>query len=125
MILILAHPQEANKTCKDCSTYVYDKDGSLVLDRETKGPLLRKRSQKPACLTCPKCRGCNEQSPEVGRKSDLSRKNQRTLQLYYEHQACPGEVTDLILRRNFGIIHQQFENYKLALQRALLSVPRM
>ena len=60
----------------------------------------------PPCVKCAKCQGrpYGEQRPAVGRLSELSRKNRRTLWAYYEHEACGGQITDPITRRNFGTI---------------------
>lgn len=63
------------------------------------------------CEHCPKCTGSKEKTPKVGRKSELSEKNQKTLDLYYAiHGARLDNATlDEITVRNLGVIHQTME----------------
>lgn len=73
----------------------------------------------PPCHLCPKCYGSERPSPAVGRHSDLSEKNVRTLQLYYQHKAAPLANVDPIMQKNFGIIAALFDRLDRSRRRAV------
>lgn len=75
------------------------------------------------CWKCPKCNGEKVKSPAVGRKSELSDKNYRTLQLYYRAligDPLPG--ADDITRRNLGIIRELFDAHDRSQRQALIQL---
>ncbi len=85
-------------------------------------PIARSRHIKPPCRKCPKCQGENAQTPAVGRRNTLSRRNLQTLQAYHEHQAAGGEMKDPVLRKHFGIIRQLIDVLDRAQRRTLLEI---
>lgn len=79
---------------------------------------------RPPCRFCKKFASSDtERNPTVGRCQTLSAKNWKTLQRYYEHRACGGEVTDPIMRKNFGMIEHLLSQFDRDLQRAHLMAP--
>ena len=123
MSLILSHPEVAGVSCADCERWIYNRDWTVACDRLGK-PLARPKHSRPPCRLCPKCEHNPEASPAIGRQCDFSIRNQQTLMLYYQKQACPECPTDDLMRRNFGIIQQMFEQYDRAIRGIMLRLPR-
>lgn len=84
-------------------------------------PLPRKPHDPPPCQVCPKCENETEKSPAVGRKSELSEKNLKTLDLYWQTIAAGGDRNHLddLAKRNIGVIHELIERFKIEGQRSL------
>lgn len=62
-------------------------------------------------------------TPDVGRETELSRKNLRTLKLYDEMQACGGSLQiDGVTRKNFGIIARLLRQHATAQRERLLTL---
>jgi hypothetical protein len=120
VIFLLSHPEVP--ACKDCETWIFNRDWTIAYDRE--GNLIPRppRSRTP-CRLCPKCDDSPEASPRVGRQRELSGRNRKTLDLYYQHRACPGPADD-ILRRNMGIIEELLSTYDRAVMKIVLTIPR-
>lgn len=97
--------------CDDCEQFVFDPEDSWQLKLREGQPLQRPPGSMLPCEHCAKCVGSQEKSPRVGRQSELSAKNQKTLELYYAiHGARLDNVTlDEITVRNLGIVHQTLE----------------
>jgi hypothetical protein len=122
--LRLSHPVVAARTCDFCLKWMFDPEtGQLVLNKCTGEPLRRPVGVSPPCFSCPKCSSASaSRTPETGRESDLTPRNQRTLELYYENLAVPGPA-DNVMRRNFGIIHRILSEHDRLVQQALLNKP--
>ena len=99
---------------------------SKTWERQRRGPdfIRRPKGLRTPCKFCPKCQD-KEATPQAGRKATLSLRNWRTLQLYYEHQAAGGEVTDLILRKNFGTIAQILDLHERRERQATFELMRL
>jgi hypothetical protein len=82
-----------------------------------KEPVKRPEGAPTPCHDCAKCSGSVEKSPEIGRQAELSQKNQRTLELYYQHRAAGIEGIDDVTRHNFGLILQTIESFDRHLRR--------
>ena len=125
MVLQLAHPETAARSCDACIRWVFDPEsGRLIRNKQTGAPVYRPLNSKPPCFSCPKCSHSREKTPEVGRVSDLSKRNQRTLALYYEQQVVPEPVDD-VMRRNFGIIYEVLTTYDRGVMQASLTMKRL
>lgn len=115
-MLILHHPNLASLTCDDCKKWVYDfKERRFHLSGGK--PVPRPAGSALPCWQCPKCDGVDRKSPDEGRKAELSPKNQRALQAYYE-----GEKGDRITARLFGIIRRVTESYDRQAIRVLCEI---
>ena len=96
----------ALRKCEDCAKWCYDKDGGKTIRR---GEPVARRGPPP-CHKCPKTAGRDSRTFEEGQGAELSLKNWKTLQLYYEEgHDLPPE--DAILRRNFGTIRQLMDSH--------------
>jgi len=114
----------AGRDCEECRQWVFNtKTGEREWNPRTKGHV--KRAGRPPCRICPKTEGNEVRDLRTGRKAELSRKNRRTLRLYFQHRAAGGVVMDAITRRNFGTLLWLFESHDRELRRALLQVPRL
>ena len=120
--MLLAHPNLP--TCDECSEWMYNTE-TWQRNKGHGGFVRRPRGSKLPCKRCPKCEGEKEASPEVGKRSTLAMRNYRTLRLYHEHQAAGGEVTDAIMRKNFGIIRQITDLIDRSQRRALIEMMAM
>ena len=122
MSLLLADPARAVRSCDDCEKWFYDDTTGKRIIRGGE-PVPRPAGSAPGCGKCAKCEGLDygQRNPAEGRKAELSRKNWRALWLYYEQQACGGEVHDPMTRHNFGIIHWLIGSVDRNLQRAAIA----
>jgi hypothetical protein len=119
-MLIVEHPSLAQRSCDDCRKYVYERENSEPKQWPpgTGQPMLRPANSPTPCETCPKCFGWDVKSPEMGKLSELSEKNQRALAVFHQVQATHGrcltqrEATDPVLSRNLGIIQDVLERDK-------------
>ena len=120
MMLLLHHPDIAALTCEECLQWMYDFRGrrfSLAGGQRVKRP----HGVKPLCALCPKCGGHErEASPDVGRKVELTVKNQQALRAYYEQQDG-----DALTRRVFGIIRRVMDSHGRHVQRSILDLLAM
>lgn len=122
MLLQLAHPETAARTCDACLRWVFNSEtGYLVRNKITDEPILRPPGTKTPCLTCPKCAHTIEKTPQSGRECDLSKRNRLTLARYYEQQIAPSYQDD-VTKRNFGIIQEVLALHDRSVQRAQLQV---
>lgn len=109
-MLRLCHPDLPR--CDDCQRWLFDPADGWRLSRNlaTDEPVPRPAGSPPPCDVCPKCFGSEERSPVAGRRCDLSAKNERTIELYYEVQATHGRslsgraACDPLLAQNLGAI---------------------
>ena len=111
---MLHHPEIAGRTCDVCERFVWNAKGGLVYHPKTGTPIERKEygpACVPDCSDCPKCEGEDVRSPVVGRGAELSRKNSKTLEVYYQTRVCPLSHADSLLRSNLGIIQSIFEKH--------------
>ncbi len=76
--------------------------------------LQRPLGSRPPCQVCPKVAGlpADQQTPEEGSRSDLSKKNRQTLDRYYEHRAAPLAGLDAVARHNFGLIERTIAEHE-------------
>lgn len=81
------------------------------------------------CGDCPKCKGIGSKeqpSPTVGRRLDLSPKNQKTLDMYHQAQAMSGNVpVDDIMLKNFGLIHNLYQTYEQSSLAMAAAMPKV
>jgi hypothetical protein len=105
---LLTHP--GFRSCDDCEKYIYDpKTGELQDSPPGSGrPLARPKGIITPCYCCAKVAHCDEKTPEVGRRQELSEKNLRTLDLYYAiHGArLSGDSLDDIAVENLTTIQR-------------------
>jgi hypothetical protein len=121
--LQITHPEVAARTCDECITWVFDvKSGRLIRDKATGEPIERPRGSRTPCHSCAKCHTEGQGSPEEGRESDLSDRNKRTIELYYE-QLVVKTPTDDIMRHNFGLIHRTLDEYDRLMRKLALEKP--
>lgn len=94
--LALVHPEIPS--CADCARWVHD---PKTWKQSTRGgrPVARPAAAPPPCYLCPKS-DADRPSPE----NELSARNWRTLELYYQAKAGLPVPEDPIVRRNFGLI---------------------
>lgn len=119
MQLALYYP--AIPDCATCEKFQVDtKLWQITIWKNTGQPLPRGKNHPTPCHLCPKCEWEQEKTPEQGRKSELSGRNRKTLELYWRAQAG-GELPgmDAITRQNFGLIHEQIERMKIDQSRSL------
>jgi len=117
VILLLNHPEVAGRSCDDCKRYVYDAEtGKQATKRRADEygevrllPSLRPPGGKTPCAACPKCQWSDAKTPEAGQRTELTARNQRALEMYYQRRAGGGGVAPS-LRRKFGIIEEIFED---------------
>lgn len=100
-------------TCDECEQFVFDHEDNWKPKEypPCSGQLLKRpKGSLLPCEHCPKCPG-PEKTPAVGRKSELSEKNRKTLDLYHAiHGARLNNLTlDEITVANLGIVHQTLE----------------
>lgn len=117
-MLRLCHPELPR--CDDCQQWLFDPaDGwRLARNLATGEPVRRPSGSSPPCDVCPKCAGLSECSPAAGRRCDLSAKNERTIELYYQVQATHGRslsggaARDSVLAQNLGAIAVVLEEFE-------------
>jgi len=114
-----SHPELVAIPCNSCERWVYREDWSLLTD-DNGNPYPRPKGKTP-CYKCPKCGHAKEKTPAAGREAELSRKNNLTLQKYYEQLVTPLEVDD-VARENFGIIRETFDDYDRAIKRTMVTI---
>jgi hypothetical protein len=129
----LHYPAAAEVSCDTCQRFMFDpQEGSFHRLQDGFARERPKGSPTP-CGVCPKVAGrpADKQNSQEGSKSDLSEKNRRTIELYYENEAIPlagnsgGEVIiDGITRRNFGIIRRAIDEFDRWQQRQVASMLR-
>lgn len=107
----MSHPEVDARPCSACERYVWALDKPSP-EKEPNGRyMLRKPGSQLPCQACVKCKGQRNPSPRVGRQRSLSPKNRKTLERYFEYQACHEAPTDPIARQNFGIIEELFRSH--------------
>lgn len=109
-MLRLRHPELP--TCDDCQQWLFDPaDGWRLTRNLANGEPVRRPAGSPTpCDACPKCYGLEQRSPAVGRRCDLSAKNERTIEVYHQVQATHGRclsrraARDAVVAQNLGAI---------------------
>lgn len=117
MILLLNHPEVAGRTCDDCKRYVYDAETGKQATKRRKDengevrllPALRPPGGKTPCATCPKCQWSEAKTPEAGQRAELTQRNLRALEMYYQRRAAGGSVAPSLVRK-FGIIEELLDD---------------
>lgn len=120
---MLHHPELQGVSCAECKRWLVNiKTGKF--DEWPRGS--GKRISRSDKISTP-CHECPKVSPERESEFVLSAKNWRTLQLYLEAQGTCGQAirrfaADPILRRNFAVLHNVFEQHR-AMQLTLALSP--
>ncbi len=81
--MALTQPLLAARTCGECAKWMYDRDGRRRLRRDGK-PDPRPPGVPTPCGTCPK------RSPREAHRYELSEKNLRAVECYFETRATQG-----------------------------------
>lgn len=103
------------RSCDDCQKWMYEDPGSEMSSKRAlrRGEFIARPAGVPTpCWKCPKCEGSAEKTPTTGRQSDLSDKNRRTLELYYETQAAHLPISDPVTVKNLGIVHDYMKAHE-------------
>jgi len=116
---MLRHSAATKISCDDCQKWMIDPE-KMVFDED---PITGERQPRPKgcdspCHSCPKCEGQREKTPDVGRRCELSDRNWRVLDLYFQVQACGGGGAamlemDGLTRRLLGLIHGRLQAHKM------------
>lgn len=128
----MAQPDIATRDCSDCQKYQYD---DKISDRGVMTPGARAKNRKgedqlriagpPPCQCCPK------KSPNEAHQYELSDKNMRTLNVYYQHRGANNlslrQRADGMLARNLAVVDRLVRAHELetSLSNALATTPIM
>ena len=96
--MLLEHPELPS--CAACQEWIFNPEKGWQIDRKNERPVRRPPGTITPCFKCPK--SIDKRTPNPA--AELSAKNQRTLQLYYEVQAGRPMPDDRIVQRNCGLI---------------------
>lgn len=121
VLLLLSHPSAAARSCDACLRWIFNTEtGTIVRDHTTGKPIARPKGSSPPCHSCPKCNGSAEKSPRIGRGSELSARNQMTLQCYYAHRVMPRQVDD-VAEQNFAMLYELFTSHDRLTSQSILA----
>ena len=101
--VLLRHPEVATRSCTDCQTWQYDKNGEIEKARD--GGRMKRIGITP-CVTCPK------KSPAEAKDYELSQRNHKAVEFYYATRAMRGmnlseaQKQDALLSRNMARIER-------------------
>lgn len=122
VLLILQHPNVANRPCEICLTDLYDEETGEPIKSRKKDGSNRKRDSScpPPCRTA---KGCPKGTPEESRA--LTEQNWAAYQHYLECKATGSFPDDAIVRQNAALIRRVEEIVEQGRQLRLETMLRM
>jgi hypothetical protein len=121
VLLLLLHPEVANRSCESCHVWLYDEKTGRIDAAQDGTPLKRPRV---GILSVPPCkqpkRSCPKGTPEDTRS--LTAANEKAYRHYLECRATNQWPDDALVRRHAGIIFSLEQQVERARQERLTTL---
>jgi hypothetical protein len=100
-MLILHHPEVADRDCRVCQRYLHEESGAICLRPRTNEPIPRPPGVSTPCRTPV---GCPKGTPEA--QLSLTPQNRKVYEHYLQCKAVGRFPDDPLVERHAGIIRQ-------------------